>query len=280
MRALNTSLSFPSEQCCDILLHPLESKLHSQSCFCHSLERTLRYIAEYGESNPSQSQSQSLLSYAENHISSCKDEYYSLKALYWIIRCTGEASSCLVSLFQHHADYHQPWCTLSAVELAYACHDSSVLCDIGLCPRCSHFPMEEVIDSLESKDTYLLMYLNRRMDLYLLDLLQKRRSHVDVYEDASDFLQRIDYDPDVIISMFNESVDILHYLLNLCKALLVDSAVPTDHSDVTHLVEFFHTLYPILIQGEKLRLYPFMITPLITRIKWILDAYVTFHVCS
>lgn len=140
--------------------------------------------------------------------------------------------------------------------------------------------MEEVIDSLESKDTYLLMYLNRRMDLYLLDLLQKRRSHVDVYEDASDFLQRIDYDPDVIISMFNESVDILHYMLNLCKALLVDSAVPTDHSDVTHLVEFFHTLYPILIQGEKHRLYPFMITPLITRIKWILDAYVTFHVCS
>ena len=130
--------------------------------------------------------------------------------------------------------------------------------------------MEEVIDSLESKDTYLLMYLNRRMDLYLLDLLQKRRSHVDVYEDASDFLQRIDY----------ESVDILHYLLNLCKALLVDSAVPTDHSDVTHLVEFFHTLYPILIQGEKHRLYPFMITPLITRMKWILDAYGTIHVCS
>ena len=140
--------------------------------------------------------------------------------------------------------------------------------------------MDEVIDSLESKDTYLLMYLNRRLELYLLEHSQKRESHVDVCEDASDFLQRIDYDPDVIISMFNESVDILHYLLNLCKALLVDLTASSEHCDVTPLVDFFTLLYPILIQGEKHHLYPFRMTPLITRIKWILDAYTEFIVCS
>lgn len=191
----------------------------------------------------------------------------------------GEASSCLVSLFQHHANYHHPWCTLSAVELAYECCDSSVLCDVGLCPHCSHSPLEEVIDSLESKDTYLLMYLNKRIALYLREHSQKRDSHIDVYADASDFLQRIDYDPDVIISMFNESVDILHYLLSLCKSLILDLDTSADLSDVTPLIDFFDLLYPILIQGEKHHLYPFRTTPLITRIEWILKAYGTFTVC-
>lgn len=95
--------------------------------------------------------------------------------------------------------------------------------------ECPTTDNNEIIQCLEEKDTNMMTVLCLIADLSLWKRENGDHSHMDLYNSTFMFMMRTDSDPDVVISLLNESPSILKFLISLCKVLEWDYRVRMNH---------------------------------------------------
>ena len=200
----------------------------AQVCNCHGIERIIRVLAE-NKKEATDSLVSLLTGYILKHMDSCTQKDYYYKALFWISNYIHERSIQFRALLRSNQEKNKAWYILTCYKIAWECRSPSFLCTTGVCLECPTTDNNEIIQCLEEKDTNMMTVLCLIADLSLWKRENGDHSHMDLYNSTFMFMMRTDSDPDVVISLLNESPSILKFLISLCKVLEWDYRVRLNH---------------------------------------------------
>ena len=225
----------------EALLHRLIC-MDSTICRCHALERVLQFFSEENEGFSSYDEFMDpVIDAIISHSPHCTNQQYYYKMVYYATVYVKEKASPFLSLLTSKSKEEEEekekedngmtiltrcWKILASVNLALEMKDSSVLCQLDVCCKCSK-RRQSFIDILSVCDKTLLLYLSMIMKLGLHERETNSTSHLDVYAIMCDLLEYIDGDLEVITTFFSESIHILIVLLYLTKILHYDYKVQT-----------------------------------------------------
>lgn len=221
------------------------------TCYCHILCRIFRYY-EQQERRLAVSEA-AVHSFLASHSLCCRERHYFYKLLPFLARTTSVLEACdfvpsdpyhLVSLFR---------CALEGEDLRY------VRTVMG--PAASLSP-SEVLDRVDENDKHVLSVLDCASTL----VLQHPQLPPQIcYEFVADFIRRMGRDVSVILCFLEDSVEILHVILNVCKILERDSQNPSSR-EREQILRFFGILEEECAEMEKAKAFSFSLVPVIRRL--------------
>ena len=237
LRLLRNRLFEENADVIEALLHRLVN-MNSTVCRCHALERVLQFFAEENEGFSSYNELMDpVVDAAISHCPYCTNPQYFYKMVYYTTSYVKERALPFLSLLKSKCEEEDEedskmttlarcWRILASVNLAMEMKDTSILCQLNVCYKCSR-KQQDIIDILSVCDKTLLLYLSMVMKMGLHERESNITSHLDVYAIMYDLLEYIDGDLEVITTFFSESIHILVVLLYLTKILHYDYKVQT-----------------------------------------------------
>lgn len=218
--------------------HLVGSWSNTGHCICHLLERCLRLVSIEVEI---------LNEYITQH-SHCRSDFY-YKMLYTSL------SSCNQHLIRDQLDSHP------VINNPYYLQVYFKLSEVEGHKNLIPFLVEEnlalFLTILAEKDTMFITVLSSMAGY---SLIQNTPIALHFFYL---FLERYDYDMDMILSMLNESAEILFALSRICKVMSKYKTFPF----LSDLVAFFSRLRELFEVIEHRGLFDFSIAPLIRRIS-------------
>lgn len=242
----------------------------SAACRCHLLERILRIIDTQCEVTFDVETTNHVLHYLETTLCSKQACYYYLKVVYYSIRHFSEETRyLLVPLLQAYPLRNAPYLVLSAYRLSSVMKNVNALRALRVqCPE--DVPFSVMIFMMTEKDTFLVSFL------YCASMIAMECDRAQFFFSLfSQFIRQYEYDTDMVVSLLNETSDILPFLLNTCKLLKRNRSAFSALKDYHVVEKYMKGLYCSLKAGEECHAFLYSIEALLRRME---DSVVFFLV--
>lgn len=239
--------SIYQEQLSSCIVHLLTEWNSTYPCLCHLLERILRLLPPMDDNTCFL-----LCQYVQKH-SNCLEMKYYYKFLIQLSRSPQGDASTIMNQLEHTTTITSPYYYI--VYFKYHEIDqftqSLTLLD--------HVSLDTMLSALAEKDTLFISVL------CLISSYSLRKENEVALEFFSLFLKKYEYDIDVVVSMLDESADILVGLMRVCKLI---ERNPSFMNDVS-FKSFWEELEIVLTKMENRRMLEFSVKPILRRIHMI-----------
>lgn len=234
----------------------------SGACHCHLLERIIRIIDTQYEVTFDAETTNHVLHYLETTLCSKKACYYYLKVIYYsMCHFSEETRYILIPLLQSFPLRSAPYLVLSAYRLSSLMKNIDALRVLRVqCPE--DVPFSAMISIMTEKDTFLVSFL------YYASVIAMECDRAQFFFSLfSQFIRQYEYDTDMVVSLLNETSDILPFLLNVCKLLKRNRPAFSASKDYQVVEKYMKRLYCSLKAGEECHAFLYSVKALLRRME-------------
>lgn len=235
------------EQLSSCIVQLLTQWNSSYPCLCHLLERILRLLPPVNDNVCFL-----LFQYEQQH-SNCLEMKYYYKFLIQLSRSPQGDTSSIMNQLEHTTTIVSPYYYIAYFkyhEIDHFAHSLSLL---------DHINLDTMLSALAEKDTLFISVL------CLISSYSLRQGNEVALVFFNSFLKKYEYDVDVVVSMLDESADILVGLMRVCKLIERNPDFMNDKS----FRSFWEELEIVLTKMENRRMLDFSVKPILRRIHMI-----------
>lgn len=235
------------EQLSSCIVHLLTQWNSSYPCLCHLLERILRLLPPVNDNVCFL-----LFQYEQQH-SNCLEMKYYYKFLIQLSRSPQGDTSSIMNQLEHTTTIVSPYYYIAYFKYHEIDHFANSLSLLD------HINLDTMLSALAEKDTLFISVL------CLISSYSLRQGNEVALVFFNSFLKKYEYDVDVVVSMLDESADILVGLMRVCKLIERNPDFMNDKS----FRSFWEELEIVLTKMENRRMLDFSVKPILRRIHMI-----------